>query len=514
MANERINMTKIRQILRLKNENISKRDISNMLGIHRETVTNYILLFEAVGLSYEEIMQKTDEELDALFSVKESPPVDRYEKLISMMPYFEKELSRTGVTKMRLWEEYKREYPGGYNYSQFCYHIQNWQKKNGAVMHFEHKAGDKMFVDFTGKHLYITDRISGELTELEVFVAILGSSQMTYVEAVQSQQKDDYITAVENSLIYFNGIPAAIVPDNLKSAVTKSCPYEPDLNEDFQNFAIHYNTVILPTRSRKPRDKALVEGAVKIVYNRIYAALRNRTFFSRDDLNEAIREELDKHNKKNFQGRDYSRYDQFKSIEQQELRPLSKERYELKDYAILTVYKNCHIWLHCDKHYYSVPFKYIGKKVKVIYSKRNVEIYHNYSRIAVHRRDYSKYKYSTIKDHIPSAHQFVSDWNPDKFINWASGIGEDTEKYIRKILDNKQHPEQAYKSCIGILQFAKKYGKARLNKACRRGIYYHSYNYKVIRNILQNNYDKTEIEVENQYRLPIHKNVRGSSYYN
>lgn len=513
MANERINMTKIRQILRLKQANATKRDIAKMLGIHRETVTNYLMLFDRMGLSYEEIMQKTDEQINAMFSSRDSPPSQRHKKLLSMMEYIEQELCRTGVTKMLLWEEYKEENPDGYNYSQFCYHIKNWQKKNGAVMHFEHKAGDKLFVDFTGKHLYLTDRKTGEIKSVEVFVAILGSSQMTYVEARESQQKEDFIKAVENALIYYGGVPAAIVPDNLKSAVNKSSNYEAEINKDFQNFALHYNTVILPARGRKPRDKALVENAVKIAYSRIFASLRNRTFFTIDDLNEAILEELDKHNRKNFQGRDYSRYDQFKSIEKKELAPLTKERYELKEYSVLTVNKNCHIWLSCDKHYYSVPYKYIGKKVKVIYSQRTVEIYHKHERITFHRRDCHKYKYTTVKEHMPSAHQFVSDWNPEKFIKWASDIGKDTEQYIRKVLDEKQHPEQGYKSCIGILKYAGKYGKTRLNNACRRGIHYNSYSYVTIKNILSKNLDKTETETAKQYSLPMHENLRGSSYY-
>ncbi len=272
-------------------------------------------------------------------------------------------------------------------------------------------------------------------------------------------------------MIYFNGTPRAIVPDNLKSGVNKSSPYEPELNEDFRNFALHYGTCILPTRSRKPKDKALVENAVRIVYYRIFAELRDRIFFSLDDLNEAIWKELDKYNMVNFQGRDYSRNDLFKEVEEKELRPLPENRYEIKEYSQLTVNKNCHIWLKCDEHYYSVPFKYIGNKVKVSYSKRLVEIYHKYTRIAVHKRDYGKYRYSTVKEHMPSHHQFVSDWNPEKFINWASGIGKGTEQYIREILDRKQHPEQGYKSCLGILKHAKTHGKERLENACQRASY-------------------------------------------
>ncbi len=497
----------------MSEEGYSKREIVIMLGVHRDTVTKYIALFKSMKLSYIDLKLKTDSEIDTLFLAREAPPDDRYEHLQSLMPYFEKELGRREMTRIKLWEEYKEANPGGYNLSQFNEYIRQWLKKNDAVMHFEHKAGDKMFVDYAGLRLHLTNRKTGEMKPAEVFVAVLGSSQMTYVEASASQKKEDFIQSVENALIFYEGVPAAIVPDNLKSAVKKSSKYEAEINEEFERFALHYDTAIIPARSRKPRDKSLVENAVKIVYQRIYAALRNRAFFTLDDLNEAILEELEKYNKRKMQGRDHSRYDKFNSIEKKELKPLPDERYELKNHAIATVYKNCHIWLKEDEHYYSVPFKYIGKKVKVIYSQRTVEIYHKYERIAVHKRDFNPYRYSTVKEHMPSAHQFVSDWSPEKFINWASGIGPDVEEYIRKVIAEKQHPEQAYKSCIGILQFAKKCGKERLINACLRGAKFNSYSYKTIKNILARKLDFKAREEKNQYKLPMHENVRGGDYY-
>jgi len=506
-------MINIRQILRLHSERVKKREIEKLLKITRKTISKYIALFEATGLSYCQIKEKSNEELNKLFKEKEKPTGNRLQNLESQFSYMEKELHRVGVSKFILWEEYKRDDPGAYNYTQFCYHLNNYLKKNEATMHFEHKAGDKMFVDFTGKKLLLTDRKTGELNEVEVFVAILGSSQMTYVEAVESQQKEDFIKSCENALRFFGGSPLAIVPDNLKSAVTKSSKYEANLNEDFRDFALHYQTTILPTRSYKPRDKALVENAVRIVYSRIFAPLRNRIFFCLTDLNEAIEEELEKHNRKNFQNKDFSRHDLFHEVEKKELKPLPAEKYEVKEYARLTVNKNCHIYLTCDQHYYSVPYRYIGKRVKIIYTKSYVEVYSDYKRIAFHQRDHRKYKYSTNAVHLPSQHQFVSDWNPDFFINWAKGYGKETELYIRAILDNKQHPEQSYKSCIGILSFGKKYGWKRLNNACKRGIDFNSYNYMVIKNILENGLDKIEIQKDKQYKIPLHDNIRGGSYY-
>ena len=514
MAKANIDMINIRQILRLHSENTTKRQIEKLLGITRKTISKYIVLYDSTGMSYEQIKEKSNEELHTLFIEKEKPTGNRLDKLTSLLPYMEKELHRVGVSKFVLWEEYKRDDPRGYNYTQFCRHVSSYLKKNEATMHFEHKAGDKMFVDFTGKKLQITDRKTGEVSELEVFVAILGSSQMTYVEAVESQQKEDFIKASENAIHFFGGSPQAIVPDNLKSAVSKSSKYEPRLNEDFRDFALHYQTTILPTRSYKPRDKALVENAVRIVYSRIFAPLRNRIFFCITDLNEAIEEELEKHNKKNFQNKDFSRYDLFKEVEQLELKSLPAGKYEVKEYARLTVNKNCHIYLTCDKHYYSVPFRYIGKKVKVIYTKSHIEVYCAYKRICFHQRDRRLYKYSTIKEHLPSHHQFVSDWSLDYFVNWASGYGKETESYIREVIISKQHPEQGYKSCLGILAFGKKYGRQRLNNACKRAIHYNSYNYMTIKNILEKGLDKIVIKNNEQYRIPLHDNVRGGSYYN
>ena len=514
MANVSIEMINIRQIIRLHSENISRREIEKLLSVTRKTISKYISLSESAEINYHEIADLSDEALSKLFLEKEKPEKERLEILNSLLPTFEKDFKCKGVTKFLLWEEYKRDHPGGYNYTQFCFHLNKYLKKNEAVMHFEHKAGDKMFIDFAGQKLQITDSKTGEITEMEVFVSVLGSSQLTYVEAVPSQRKADFISATENALHFYGGSPRAIVPDNLKSAVTKSCRYEPSLNADFKNFALHYATTILPARSLKPRDKSLVEGAVKIIYTRIYAKLRKRTFFRLIDLNEAIWEKLDEHNEINFQGRNYSRQDMFEETEKKELSILPAQKYEIKEYARLTVNKNCHIYLSADKHYYSTPYKYIGRKVKVVYTKSHVEIYLNYSRIAFHRRDYSLYKYSTTKEHLPSHHQFVSDWSPDKFINWASGYGEETEHYIRKVLESKQHPEQAYKSCIGILSFGKKYGKARLKNACKRAIYYNSYSYNTIKNILKKGLDKIEFEKQKQFTLPLHENVRGESYYN
>lgn len=506
-------MTKIRQIIRLRQEGTSYRNISEMLGISRDAATKYSSLFESSGLSYSEVEKLTDAELWKSFENESTVDKSAIKELLNIFPETEKELNRKGMTRLRQWSKYKTKNPDGYNYSRYCFYFKQWQNNNKVSMHFDHKSGDKMFIDFTGSKLAITDKTTGELREVEVFVGVLGASQLTYVEAVESQKKEDLIMVVENALRYFGGVPAAIVPDNLKSAVTQSSNYEPLLNETFENFALHYGTAILPARRRKPKDKPLVEGAVKIVYNRIFAEINNRAYFSLWELNTAIRQALEKYNNIKLTGKECSRRQLFEEIERSELKPLPVSRYEIKNYAQATVYKTSHVYLGTDKHYYSVPYKYINKKVEIIYTKSAVEIYFKLERIACRTRDRKQYGYTTQKEHMPSAHRFVADWHPDKFIKWASDIGKSTEQFIRKVLETKLHPEQGYKSCIGILAFGKKFSNDRLNNACNRAIYYNSFSYIAIKNILERELDKIPLETDRQIKLPLHDNIRGSGYY-
>ena len=380
-------------------------------------------------------------------------------------------------------------------------------------MRMEHKAGGKLFIDFTGKKFTIVDRDTGELKELEVFVCILGSSQYTYVEACASQKLEDFIRCTENALWFYGGVPRALVPDNLKSAVTKSSRYEPKVNEVFADFAEHYETAVLPTRTYRPRDKAIVENAVRIIYTRVFAPLRNETFHSVADINTAIRELLEKHNDMSFRGREYSRRSLFLEVESRELMPLPEKRYEIKRYAQATVHKNSHIYLGRDKHYYSVPYRHIGKQVKLVYTDSMVEVYHKHERLAVHQRNRKRYGYTTLAEHMPSHHRFVSEWSSERFISWAGNIGESCQGYIMAILDKKQHPEQSYKSCLGVLHLAKKYGRGRLDNACRRATEYGAYNYNMVERILKKGWDKLDEGADDNLEMPEHQNIRGGKYY-
>jgi transposase len=415
MANKSLSMSKIRQILRLHSQGNSNLAIYRLTGISRNTLKKYIKDYKALNLNMIEIEELSDHDLDELFA-QFKPHQERLSKwaktLYVMFPDIDKQLRRKGVTLQIMWEQYYIQHPEGFQRSQFGYHYAIWKQQVNPVMHMDHKAGDKLYVDYAGEKLHIVDKETGEQKAVEVFVSILGCSQLTYVEASYSQQKEDFIDSCERALHYVGGVPCAIVPDNLKSAVTKSSKYEPTINESFASFAEHYSISVLPARAYKPRDKSLVEGAVKIIYTRIYAKLRGMIFHTLEELNVAIWEALDEHNNKLLKSRHYSRRMQFEEIERMALNPLPPLKYEHKQQLFVTVMKNGHVCLNADKHYYSVPHQHIGKKVKVLYTNHRVEVYYNYQRIAAHARIKSPHNYTTDKDHLASAHRFVCDWTP------------------------------------------------------------------------------------------------------
>lgn len=508
-------MNKIRQVLRLYTQGQSKLKIATQTGIARNTLKKYIKEFTRSGLSFEEISTLSDKDLEDLFIKPEEKPLDnKQQTLFTLFPAIDKELKKKGVTRYLLWEQYRKDHPDGYGVSQFKYYYALWKAQVNPVMRMEHKAGDKLYVDFAGEKLSITDAATGEVKNVEVFVAILGASQLTYVEAVPTQQKEDFIAACDNALHFYGGVPAAIVPDNLKSAVTRSSKYEPSVNETFADFAQHYGTAILPARAYRPRDKALVENAVRLMYSRIYTKVRRSVYHNLADLNTAIHTALQEHNTTLLRSRNYSRQQQFEEVEKAALMPLPVLRYELKQQYYATVAKNGHVILSADKHYYSVPYRFLGKKVKLLYSRHTVEVYYNYERIAIHPRVKSQWQYSTDKEHLASTHRFVSEWTPDRFTAWAESIHEDVKLYILKVLGRKQHPEQAYKACMGILGFGKKIGHERLIKACQRALGYGAYNYKTIQKILERELDLKDTPDEtDQLKMPFHDNIRGEEYY-
>jgi transposase len=507
-------MKKIREIIRFKETtNMSDRKIARALNISRPVVAQYLKDFNASGLTYEETKDIPDSRFLALFEKQRNKRCSKYEDISKLFPYFVMELKKTGVTLMILWNEYQKEHPDGYSYSQFCYHFQVWRNASKVTMHIEHKVGDKMFVDYAGDKLAIVDRKTGKEQPVEVFVAILGASQLTYAEASFSQKSEDWIRSNERAFIYCGGVTQAIVPDNLKSGVTQSNRYEPGINIMFDDFAGHYQTVILPARVRRPQDKALVENAVNLVYQRIYAPLRNRIFYSLEELNEAIWDLLEQHNNIPFQRLKTSRRELFDNIEKPVLKPLPKERYAIKQSKELTVQFNYHVELREDRHYYSVPWQLKGKRVRVVYDDRNVAIYCDNVRIIQYKRDRSPNGYTTLHTHMPPHHRFYAQWSPERFIIWAQSIGDDVAEIIQMVLTSRKHPEQAFKTCMGILNLVKKHGPDRLNKACARALGFGFYSYKRIKNILDRGLEEEPLIESRELTVSSHENIRGSLYY-
>ena len=357
MPNKQLGMEKIRQVLRCYSQGHGTKSISSMLSVSRNTVKKYLQVFQRSGLDYEQMLSLPDQELSKLFHEKSRVKTEseRLGELKSLLPEYCKRLKKKGVTREALHREYLSSHPDGYGRTRFYILIQQYIACSRPIMHLEHKAGDKMFIDFAGDKLSIIDLDTGEIIPVEFFVAILPCSQLTYVEAVMSQKKEDLIRASENALLYYQGVPSAIIPDNLKSAVTKSSKYEAILNEDFAAFAEHYGCTVIPARAYKPRDKALVEGAVKLIYRSIYPKIQEREFYDLDSLNAAIRVALELHNNTPLTGRKYSRREQFEEIERDSLRKLNPIRFELRHRYRATVMKNGHVRLGEDAHYYSVP---------------------------------------------------------------------------------------------------------------------------------------------------------------
>jgi transposase len=519
MSNKPIIMSKIRQIIRCHCQGIGSKRISSMTGVSRNTIKTYIKKFAALGLTLGEIDEKSELELQALLfppvEIPTIPDVERFQHLQSKIPDILKALRKKGMTIDIQWLKYINEYPNGYSRTRFYYYLVEHKRKGSSTMHFEHKAGEKMFVDYCGDKLKVVDIQTGELKELEVFVAILGCSQLTFIEASLSQTKEDFIDSCRRALEYFGGVPKAIVPDNLKSAVTKSSKYEPIINEAFASFAEHYNTVVLPARAYKPKDKALVENAVRLVYQRIYTAFETPILFeSFEQVNRAIKEPLEVHNSAPLKQGE-SRRVIFETEEKDVLLTLPEIPYELLKFKECTVMKNGHVSLHEDRHYYSVPFEFIGKKVKLQFNSLKVDVYYHYKLIASHQRNYRRNRYTTNVEHMASKHKFMSEWNPEYFIEKAKDISEETAMFIERLLGSKAHPEQGYKACNGVLNLAKRVGQFRITNACKRALEYEAIHYNMLEDILKKGLDKISPEEESLLNTttPEHRNVRGKEYY-
>jgi transposase len=514
---KRTRMKKIREIIRLEQQAaLSHRKISQATGVSRPVVAQTISRARELGLKLSVIQRMSDTDLRERIS-EPKKDLTRADLLAKNFPRYAIELKKTGVTLQLLWDEYRSENPEGLSYTQFCFHYQKYRENEKISMHVDHKPGDKMFVDYTGQKMEITSPLNSDITKAEVFIAILPSSQFTYVEASLNQSQESFMRVTENALRYFGGVVSAIVPDNLKSGVIKADIYEPDLNALYADFAEYYRCAIVPARAGKPKDKAHVENAVKIIYTRVFAPLRKEVFHTIDELNKAIREKLEEHNNRDFQKMKISRYELFLEVEKAQLKALPVYRYPLKHFQNnATVGFNYHVQLKEDKHYYSVPYLLRAKKVNFIYDERNVAIYHDNLRIYQHRRNRQNYRYTTIKEHMPPQHRFKDDWNPDKLKWWATNVGDDTLRAVTHILEAKAYPEQAYKTILGILSLVHKHGNPVLNLACRKACNMERVNYHFIKE--QAEYIKDQYEKENEAKQlsllpPDHENIRGDEYY-
>jgi transposase len=507
-------MRKIREILRLSwAHGLSQRKVSRSISVSQSTVAECLLRAKAAGLSW-----PLDPALDdATIEAKLYPPVPSSRKVRALPDwgYVHRELRRKGVTLMLLWQEYKQDHPDdGYHYSQFCEHYGRYKCQLDVVMRQEHRAGEKMFIDFSGDGIAITDPHTGVVREAELLIAVLGASSYTFAEAFPSQKLPFWIQGHIHAYEYFEGVAKATVPDNTKTAVTHSCYYEPDLNVTYSEMARHYGTAILPARSRKPRDKAKVEGAVLIAQRWILAALRNHTFFSIEQANEAISEKLAELNIRPFQKLDTTRKELFETLDKPALLPLPATRYEYAEWSKPKVNIDYHV--EVDKHYYSVPYQLVHKVLDARFTAACMELFQKGQRVASHVRSYEKGKHTTLREHMPKSHQQYLEWTPTRILAWANKTGPKTAELAQEILNRRAYPEQGYRACLGLLRLGKAYGNDRLEAACERALGLGAYSYKSVKSILSTGLDQQPLLQAKgpSKRVPLgHKNIRGANYY-
>lgn len=505
-------MRKTREILRQKWLLLrSHREVSDSVELSLGAVSSTIERAKAAGLDWPAAVALSDDALEAKLYPSVAAGARR------ALPDFAKlhtERKRPGVTLELLHLEYLEQHPDGYRYSQFCEHYRVWLKSRQLTMRQEHRAGDKLFVDYSGKKPTIVDGKTGEVNEVELFVAVLGASNLTYAEASPSQGGPDFIASHVRAFEYMGGVAAALVPDQLKSGVTGACRYEPAIQRTYEEMAQHYGTTVIPARPKKPRDKAKVEVGVQVAQRWILARLRNQTFFSVDELNERIWELLEELNARPMRIYGCSRRQLFERIERAALRPLPADRFVYGEWKKAKVNIDYHI--EVDGHYYSVPHALFGEHVEARSTATTVEIFFNNTRVTAHGRSYARGKHTTIGEHMPRAHQQHLEWTPSRIIHWAQTIGPNTARLAEAILADRPHPEQGYRSCLGILRLGKRYGEARLEAACARAFSVGARSYRNVDTILKNGLDRVPLvrDDEPARPAPSHENVRGRDYYN
>jgi len=516
-------MHQVRIIFQMKKADSSIRNISKQTGICRKTIREYLGRLQCIGLEPETALKLTDEELSNLIynprEVRRDVHDQRYQYIQDRMEYYRQELQKRGVTKTLLWQEYRKDNPQGYGHSQFSWYLLEQQRANKAVFKMQHKPAQQMMIDFAGDKMSYVDPVTGELIECELLVCVLPFSGMTYAEALRSQQIEDFIKGICNALRFFGGVPLSIKCDNLKSAVIRSDRYDPTFTQAMEMMCTHYATTAVTSRVRKPKDKATVENAVRLAYQRIYAPLRDQQFFSLLELQSKIREQVESHNAQKFQAKEYSRIELFETQEKHLMQALPHLQYVYQKVTYGKVQLNYHVILGKDYHQYSVPYTLIGKRLKIIYTADLVEIYDDLKRVAIHRRSYKRHGYTTLEDHMSANHKFMNQyrgWDCEYFIKQAKLIGPSTTMAIDHILKSRTFIEQSYNSCLGVLRLAKIYSSERLENACTLVQHALKINYGLIERILKNNMDKQDLHPKNQPTPPNlcdHENLRGPDSY-
>lgn len=515
MAGKTKRMSQVKQILLLLKQERGNKEIARVLEISKNTVKSYRKKIEQSSMSIDELLELDDPVLEARMHAGNPAYLeDRFIYLEPKLDAYIKELKdrKSHVTKYILWEEYRQEQPDGYGYTQFCYHLSQHKKAGKPTMVLEHKPAEKLYVDFAGDTTSYIDPETGEVINCQVFVACLPYSDYSFVIAVRSQSIEDFLYALACCLKAFGGVPELLVSDNLKAAVIKANRYDPEVSQALDDFANHYGFAISPARVRKPQDKALVENQVKLIYSRIYARLRHRQFFSLSDLNEAFAEMNRLHTQTRQQRKPYTREEKFLAEERKALGPLPATDYEIKYYKCLTVEKNNHVLLTTDNHYYSVPYVHIGSKVKLIYTRSMVYIYAKGEQVAVHIRNYSSGKYSTIKDHLCSAHQHYMSRSPAYYMHIAEKRSLALSTLMSKMFESSQHPELLYRSCDGLLALQRNTETDIFEKTCLKALENQIYTYSFIKNAIKNRVIEDDFTETNK-PLPVHDNIRGKAYY-
>lgn len=507
-------MSKIKQLIRLWAQGREKRYIARTLEMSRNTVKGYITKLTQGNWDTSVLLKMEDEELRAFIDAGNAAYSDnRFDHLKDHLDQFCKDLTRTGVTRQLLWEEYLEKRPDGYRYTQFCFHLDQHLKSRNSSMVLEHRPGDKLFVDFAGKTASYVDKTSGELIDCQLFVACLPFSDYGYVIAVPSQSIEDFIFAMVCCLSFLGGVPAAIVPDNLKSAVTKASRYEPVISAAFEQLANHYDTTILPARVSRPKDKALVENHVRLIYQRVLAPLRNQVFFSLQELNEALMLQNKRLNQRRMQQKPHTRQELFLASEKPLLKSLPTSAFELEYQQPARVQQNNHVYLGKDRHYYSVPWQYIGKQAKIIFTRSLVRIYIGSEKVATHPRKPNPGRYSTNKEHLCSHHQHYLERSPEYYVNRARKCSATLGEFFSFIFESKMHPEQLYRTCDGLLNLHKAWAHspATFDTACRIALNNQQRSWRFVQQVLQNH--AAHAQPEQPAILPEHDNLRGSKYY-